>query len=165
MGSLLLYGQFLGTDSIFFHCFPAVPPISSSLGTAWVVLNHLKVYVYHLSSSIIRAILAILCPFVLVAIVLSSISRLIKSPVKFHIYIFFNGDLLCIYRLVSSFRSYMYFSNASGAEISVCIYNSSLNAVLYYVALEVCFIPLSYSLAFAVASAILKYPVAFVLFL
>ena len=45
------------------------------------------------------------------------------------------------------------------------IYNTALNTVLYYMALEVCFILLSYSLASAIKSAILKHPVAFVLFL
>ena len=68
----------------------------------------------------------------------------------------FDRDLSRTYGFVSDFRLYIYFYNISSVEIFVLIYNAALNAVLYCIILEVCFILLSYSLAFAIASAILK---------
>ena len=65
-------------------------------------------------------------------------------------------EISCVHRLVSGFKLYIYFSNASGAETSLHMYNAALNKVLHCMTLEVFFILISYSLASAAASAILK---------
>ena len=70
----------------------------------------------------------------------------------------FDGHLLYIYRPASSFRLYIYSSNAFGAEIYMHIQNATLNSVLYFMALEVYLIVLSYSLASTIELAILRTP-------